>query len=161
MQCSIQRAKPSICSSGLSAFNAAFKIGEGQRYALNFAQHGLGNWLNGFGPAEDFLAAFRHPLAERVALLPSGPAVNGQPLVPFQEIRRIPQGSRNDASEPTRIIAWSPGRRRQVVSQVEIVTVMLDEHAVSILNRAGWHGSSALTVPANITLVSRRAIRPS
>ncbi len=32
-------------------------------------------------------------------------------------------------------------------------TVAKDEHAVTVLDRAGWHGSKSLAVPANITLV--------
>lgn len=28
-----------------------------------------------------------------------------------------------------------------------------DEHALLVLDRAGWHGAAALTVPANVTLV--------
>jgi transposase len=33
-------------------------------------------------------------------------------------------------------------------------TIAQDEHAVMVLDRAGWHGSNALAVPPNITLVS-------
>jgi hypothetical protein len=33
-------------------------------------------------------------------------------------------------------------------------TVADDEHVVMVLDQAGWHGSSALSVPACITLVS-------
>ena len=32
-------------------------------------------------------------------------------------------------------------------------TIADDEHAVLILDQAGWHGAKALTVPDNITLV--------
>ena len=32
-------------------------------------------------------------------------------------------------------------------------TIGDDEHVVMVLDRAGWHGSKALAVPANITLV--------
>ncbi len=32
-------------------------------------------------------------------------------------------------------------------------TIAADEHAVMILDQAGWHGSNALAVPANVTLV--------
>ncbi len=32
-------------------------------------------------------------------------------------------------------------------------TIAPDEHAVMILDQAGWHGSNALAVPANVTLV--------
>ena len=32
-------------------------------------------------------------------------------------------------------------------------TIAEDEHAVMVLDRAGWHGSGGLVVPANITLV--------
>lgn len=32
-------------------------------------------------------------------------------------------------------------------------TIAGDEHAVMVLDRAGWHGSGALAVPGNITLV--------
>ena len=39
-------------------------------------------------------------------------------------------------------------------------TLAQDEHAVMMLDRAGWHGSNALTVPANITLVPRPAYSP-
>lgn len=34
------------------------------------------------------------------------------------------------------------------------VTLAEDEHAVMVLDQAGWHGSESLIVPANITLVS-------
>jgi hypothetical protein len=37
-------------------------------------------------------------------------------------------------------------------------TIAEDEHAVMILDQAGWHGSNALAVPANVTLVPRRPI---
>lgn len=39
-------------------------------------------------------------------------------------------------------------------------TVANDEHAVMALDRAGWHGSNALAVPANITLVPLPAYSP-
>ena len=32
-------------------------------------------------------------------------------------------------------------------------TIADDEHVVMVLDQAGWHGSSALSVPANVTLV--------
>jgi transposase len=32
-------------------------------------------------------------------------------------------------------------------------TIAPDEHAVMILDQADWHGSNALAVPANVTLV--------
>ena len=32
-------------------------------------------------------------------------------------------------------------------------TLAADEHAVMVLDRAGWHGSGSLIVPADITLV--------
>ena len=32
-------------------------------------------------------------------------------------------------------------------------TVPDDEHAVMVLDRAGWHGAKALRVPPNVTLV--------
>lgn len=32
-------------------------------------------------------------------------------------------------------------------------TIAAGEHAVIVLDQAGWHGSNALRVPANITLV--------
>lgn len=32
-------------------------------------------------------------------------------------------------------------------------TLDADEHAVMLLDQAGWHGSGALTVPGNVTLV--------
>ena len=32
-------------------------------------------------------------------------------------------------------------------------TIAGDEHAVMVLDQAGWHGSGALVVPANVTLV--------
>ena len=32
-------------------------------------------------------------------------------------------------------------------------TIAPDEHAVMILDQAGWHGSNALAVPANVTLI--------
>ena len=32
-------------------------------------------------------------------------------------------------------------------------TIADDEHAVMVLDQAGWHGANALVVPANITLV--------
>jgi hypothetical protein len=39
-------------------------------------------------------------------------------------------------------------------------TLAADDHAVMILGRAGWHGSNALAVPANITLVPLPAYSP-
>ena len=39
-------------------------------------------------------------------------------------------------------------------------TIGDDEHAVMILDQAGWHGSKALTVPANITLVPLPSYSP-
>jgi transposase len=39
-------------------------------------------------------------------------------------------------------------------------TVAEDEHAVIVLDRAGWHGSKALAVPDNITLVPLPAYSP-
>jgi len=35
-----------------------------------------------------------------------------------------------------------------------------DEHAVMILDQAGWHGSAALIIPANITLIPLPAYAP-
>ena len=35
-----------------------------------------------------------------------------------------------------------------------------DEHAVMVLDQAGWHGSNALAVPANVTLVPLPAYSP-
>jgi hypothetical protein len=32
-------------------------------------------------------------------------------------------------------------------------TLAEDEHAVMVLDQAGWHGANALAVPANVTLV--------
>lgn len=32
-------------------------------------------------------------------------------------------------------------------------TLTSDEHAVMVLDGAGWHGSNALVIPANVTLV--------
>ena len=32
-------------------------------------------------------------------------------------------------------------------------TIADDEHAVMVLDQAGWHGSKQLEVPANVTLV--------
>ena len=32
-------------------------------------------------------------------------------------------------------------------------TIAPEEHAVMILDQAGWHGSNALAVPANVTLI--------
>jgi len=32
-------------------------------------------------------------------------------------------------------------------------TLAADEHAVMVLDRAGWHGSAALRIPANISLI--------
>ena len=32
-------------------------------------------------------------------------------------------------------------------------TIAPDEHAVKILGQAGWHGSNALAMPANVTLI--------
>jgi transposase len=39
-------------------------------------------------------------------------------------------------------------------------TIAGDEHAVMILDQAGWHGSNALAVPANITLVPLPSYSP-
>ena len=39
-------------------------------------------------------------------------------------------------------------------------TLAEDEHAVIVLDQAGWHGSNALAVPANITLVPLPAYSP-
>ena len=36
-----------------------------------------------------------------------------------------------------------------------------DEHAVMVLDQAGWHGANALRVPDNVTLSRCRPIRPS
>jgi transposase len=33
-------------------------------------------------------------------------------------------------------------------------TIADDEHVVMVLDQAGWHGSCALSVPANVTLVA-------
>ena len=35
-----------------------------------------------------------------------------------------------------------------------------DDHAVLVLDRAGWHGARALAVPANVTLVPLPAYSP-
>ncbi len=39
-------------------------------------------------------------------------------------------------------------------------TMAEDEHAVMILDRAGWHGANALAIPANITLLPLPAYSP-
>jgi transposase len=39
-------------------------------------------------------------------------------------------------------------------------TIAENEHAVMMLDQAGWHGSNGLTVPANITLVPLPAYSP-
>ncbi|MGA7327046.1 MAG: transposase [Rhodomicrobium sp.] len=39
-------------------------------------------------------------------------------------------------------------------------TIADDEHAVMALDQAGWHGSNALAVPANVTLVPLPAYSP-
>ena len=39
-------------------------------------------------------------------------------------------------------------------------TMAQDQHAATILDQAGWHGSHALAVPANVTLVSLPAYSP-
>ncbi len=39
-------------------------------------------------------------------------------------------------------------------------TIAGDEHAAMILDQAGWHGSKALAVPANVTLVPLPAYSP-
>jgi transposase len=39
-------------------------------------------------------------------------------------------------------------------------TLAEDEHAVMILDQAGWHGSKALTVPDNVTLVPLPSYSP-
>ena len=39
-------------------------------------------------------------------------------------------------------------------------TIAEDEHVAMILDQAGWHGSNALVVPANITLVPLPAYSP-
>lgn len=39
-------------------------------------------------------------------------------------------------------------------------TLATDEHAVMVLDKAGWHGAGALVVPANVTLVSLPSYSP-
>jgi DDE superfamily endonuclease len=39
-------------------------------------------------------------------------------------------------------------------------TLGADEHAVMVLDQAGWHGSNALAVPANVTLVPLPSYSP-
>ena len=39
-------------------------------------------------------------------------------------------------------------------------TLAEDEHAVMVLDQAGWHGSNGLAVPANVTLVPLPAYSP-
>jgi DDE superfamily endonuclease len=39
-------------------------------------------------------------------------------------------------------------------------TIAGDEHAVMVLDQAGWHGSNTLAVPANITLVPLPSYSP-
>ena len=39
-------------------------------------------------------------------------------------------------------------------------TIADNEHAVMVLDQAGWHGAKALAVPANITLVPLPAYSP-
>ncbi len=39
-------------------------------------------------------------------------------------------------------------------------TIAEDDHAVMVLDQAGWHGSNSLAVPANITLVPLPAYSP-
>ena len=39
-------------------------------------------------------------------------------------------------------------------------TLAKDDHAVMVLDQAGWHGSNALLVPANVTLVPLPAYSP-
>ena len=39
-------------------------------------------------------------------------------------------------------------------------TIAEDEHVVMVLDQAGWHGSAALAVPSNITLVPLPAYSP-
>jgi len=39
-------------------------------------------------------------------------------------------------------------------------TIAEDEHAVMVLDQAGWHGSNDLAVPANVTLVPLPAYSP-
>jgi transposase len=39
-------------------------------------------------------------------------------------------------------------------------TIAADEHAVMVLDQAGWHGSNRLAVPANITLVPLPSYSP-
>jgi transposase len=39
-------------------------------------------------------------------------------------------------------------------------TLAEDDHAVMILDQAGWHGSKALAVPANVTLVPLPSYSP-
>ena len=39
-------------------------------------------------------------------------------------------------------------------------TLATDDHAVMVLDQAGWHGSNALLVPANVTLVPLPAYSP-
>ncbi len=39
-------------------------------------------------------------------------------------------------------------------------TIAEDEHAVMVLDQAGWHGSNSLAVPANVTLVPLPSYSP-
>jgi len=39
-------------------------------------------------------------------------------------------------------------------------TIAQDEHAVMMLDQAGWHGSNGLAVPANVTLVPLPSYSP-
>jgi transposase len=39
-------------------------------------------------------------------------------------------------------------------------TIGEDEHAVMVLDQAGWHGSGSLAVPANVTLVPLPSYSP-
>ena len=44
-------------------------------------------------------------------------------------------------------------RKMQIFLDRFAATIADDEHAVLILDQAGWHGAKALSVPDNITLV--------
>jgi transposase len=48
----------------------------------------------------------------------------------------------------------------QVFLDAFSATLAADEHAVMMLDQAGWHGSADLRVPGNITLVSLPSYSP-
>ena len=52
-------------------------------------------------------------------------------------------------------------RTMQIYLDELSATIDVDEHGVLVLDQAGWHGANALGVPANITLLPCRLVRPN